>query len=111
MNNTLEKKSQLHPNCGARVKTRQQVLILFLSGTALNTGVNAWSFYDGLSEGIEEQLPIDVDAPYDTGVGALRDGWRLISSPSLNPVEDIEKPFDLGHLPYEFIFEKIVHID
>jgi hypothetical protein len=111
MNGTLENTTESHQYRGARVKIRQQVLILFLSGSDLNSGINAWSFHDGTSKGKAEQLPIDMESPYNNGVEALRDGWKLISSPSLSPTVDIEKPFDLGHLPYEYIFEKIIHLD
>ena len=54
--------------------TRQQVLVLYLSTSALDSGVVGWSRYDGT--GSTNPTTGDSDEPpYETGVAALRDGW------------------------------------
>ncbi len=79
---------------------RQQVLHLWLHAAALDTGVAAWSFYDGT----DGALPIpDSDPPYRNGTEALSDGWMLIQAPGRIDVATTN-----GELPAEFIFERRV---
>ncbi|MBC8365232.1 MAG: hypothetical protein H8E59_09545 [Actinobacteria bacterium] len=86
----------------------QQVLYLWANGSALDSNVVAWAFHDG-SDGSVEGLPEVADGkpPYDTGVEALRDGWRLLQSAQL-----IAPPAGQEHLnaylDYEFVFERLV---
>ena len=52
---------------------RQQVLVLYLQTSALDSGVIGWSQYDGRGEA--QYMAGDQDAPpYKTGLHALRDG-------------------------------------
>jgi hypothetical protein len=83
---------------------RQQVLILYLSNSALDSRVVSWSLYDGT--GKTEHIPGDSDAPpYATGLHALRDGWRLIQLSQLNPPAP-GREFTVSYQRYECVFEK-----
>ncbi len=89
--------------------TRQQILVLYLKTSALDTGVVAWAHYDGT--GLQTYMSGDEDEPpYDTGLDALKDGWRLIqASPLVSHVPGTE--FRTDYLKYEFFFEKLVEVD
>ena len=85
---------------------RQQVLVLYLANSALDSPVIAWSLYDGT--GAERRMTGDDDEPpYKTGLAALQDGWRLFQASQLLPHPRGEE-FDLAYLKYEFFFEKWV---
>ena len=85
---------------------RQKILVLYLSSSSLEAGVVAWSLYDGTGEYLH--MPGDTEeAPYKTGIEALKDGWRLIqASPLIQHKEGDE--FKTGYFKYEFFFEKII---
>lgn len=87
---------------------RQQVLVLYLRSSALDTGVVAWAEYDG--SGQKRHMAGDsAEPPYATGLAALQDGWRLIqASPLADHVAGNE--FRTGYLKYEFFFEKLVDV-
>jgi hypothetical protein len=94
-----------HPHRGLAVSTRQQVLVLYLSSTSLEGNVAGWAFYNGL----EEDLYYDDDTPpYETGVAALKDGWRMISYPTLHDIDRKGGEHDLGYFKNEFVFEKLI---
>ncbi|MCB1691761.1 MAG: hypothetical protein KDI19_03295 [Pseudomonadales bacterium] len=88
---------------------RQQVLVLYLADSALDSAVIAWSKYDGT--GREVNMAGDSEAPpYESGLDALQHGWRLIqASPLIDHVPGSE--FRTGYLRYEFFFEKILEVD
>lgn len=84
---------------------RQRVLVLYLNSSALDSGVIAWANYDGTGRS-RPMAGDESEAPYPTGVHALRDGWRLIqASPLLQHAAGDE--FRTGYLKYEFFFEKL----
>lgn len=86
---------------------RQRVLFLWLASSALDSGVVAWSLYDGSSTGPTPPVDPRPDPPYRTGVEALRDGWRLLqASPLLPAAPGAER--ETSFLRHEFIFEKLV---
>ncbi len=88
---------------------RQQVLVLYLASSALDTGVVAWAFYDGTGD--TRRMAGDEDeAPYKTGLAALQDGWRLIQA---SPLVSHEKgnEFTTDYLKYEFFFEKLIEVE
>ena len=99
---------------------RQQVLILYLSSSALDAPVIGWARHDGADrddrdrndQGRDDEdraaEPGDGDEPpYARGIDALRDGWRLIqASPLVAHVPGSE--FTTSYLKYEFFFEKLV---
>ncbi len=85
---------------------RQQVLVLYLTSSALDTQVVGWSQYDGTGE----QTHYAVDStkpPYRTGLAALQDGWRLIQATPLLPHVSGDE-FQTSYLKYEFFFEKLI---
>ncbi len=100
-------KGQKEPALAPQV--RQQVLVLYLATSSLDTHVVGWSMYDGTGESIhmagDEEVP-----PYRTGLDALKDGWRMIqASPLLTHPPGTE--YQTNYLKYEFFFEKMVTIN
>jgi len=88
------------------MSARQQVLMLWLASSALDSRVLGWSFFDGTA-GAGPQ-PTD-DPPYSNGVDALVDGWRLLQmSPLTPPVPGHER--DTSFLQHEFVFERIIDL-
>ena len=49
----------------------------------------------------------DVANAHDTDVDALRDGWRLIQSATLEPPSSGDER-RVSYLKHEFVFEKLV---
>jgi hypothetical protein len=87
---------------------RQQVLVLYLSTSALDSWVVGWSRYDGT--GRTRPTTGDGDEPpYESGVAALRDGWRLIQAAQLIPPYPGHE-YDVSFLKHEFLFERLVDI-
>jgi hypothetical protein len=86
--------------------TRQQVLVLYLSTSALDTPVVGWANYDGTGQHFHMAGDNDTP-PYSTGLDALLDGWRLIqASPLISHLPGNEYRTD--YLKYEFFFEKLI---
>jgi hypothetical protein len=86
--------------------SRQQVLILWLSSSSLDSGVIAWTFYDGTA-GAGPQ--IEADPPYATGVEALVAGWRLVQMSELVPPTPGDER-ETSYLKHEFLFERLIDI-
>jgi hypothetical protein len=85
---------------------RQQVLVLYLATSALDSGVVGWSTYDGT--GRTRPTTGDSDEPpYETGVAALIDGWRLFQASQLIPPYPGQE-HEVSFLKHEFLFERIV---
>lgn len=83
---------------------RQQVLLLWLASSSLDSRVLGWSFFDGTA-GTGPQP--EGEPPYDSGVAALRDGWRLLQmSPLIPPTPGHER--ETSFLKHEFLFERMV---
>lgn len=86
------------------MSARQQVLMLWLASSSMDSRVLGWSFFDGTA-GAGPQP--DGDPPYASGVAALQDGWRLLQmSPLIPPVPGHER--ETSFLQHEFVFERIV---
>jgi hypothetical protein len=86
--------------------TRQQVMVLYLENSALDSRTVGWSLYDGT--GAAEHMAGDAaEPPYASGLAALRDGWRLIQASPLLPHASGDE-FRTGYLKYEFFFEKLI---
>ena len=63
---------------------RQQVLVLYLASSALDSRTVGWSTYDGT--GATSPTTGDSDVPpYASGLEALKDGWRLFQAAQLLP--------------------------
>ena len=88
---------------------RQKVMVLYLASSALDSPVVSWAVYDG--SGRETHMAGDSDErPYETGVAALRDGWRLLQMSPLVPHYPGEE-YTTSYQKYEFLFEQLVEID
>jgi hypothetical protein len=88
---------------------RQKVLILQLADSSLDSKVIAWAQYDGT--GRERHMAGDADQPpCETGLAALRDGWRLFQISPLRPAPPGGE-LTTSYFKYEFVFEKWVEID
>ncbi|MEQ8857058.1 MAG: hypothetical protein RIC56_00285 [Pseudomonadales bacterium] len=86
-------------------RTRQQVLVLYLENSALDSRVVGWSVYDG--SGAQAHMAGDAEEPpYPSGLDALKDGWRLFQASPLLPHASGDE-FRTGYLKYEFFFEKL----
>ncbi|MBD9722109.1 hypothetical protein [Streptomyces caniscabiei] len=84
---------------------RQQVLVLYLSTSALDSPVVGWSRYDG--SGRTRPTAGDSDEPpYPTGLDALLDGWRLFQASQLLPPGSGHE-YGVSFLKHEFFFEKL----
>jgi len=84
---------------------RQKILILYLANSALDSEVRGWTFYDGT--GKEAHTTGDSDSPpYQTGLDALKDGWRVMQFPQLIPPYPGTE-FTTSFQQHEFIFEKL----
>lgn len=84
-------------------KSLQSILYLYSKSTNMRSQIAGWAFYDP-SEAHEPSLPSD-DAPYDTVIDAVADGWRIVQFPipDLYKFSDVENQY----LGYEFVLEKI----
>jgi hypothetical protein len=85
---------------------RQQVLVLYLASSALDAKVVGWSVYDGTGESTPTTGDSDIP-PYETGLDALKDGWRLFQAAQLLPPQPGHE-YDVSFLKHEFFFEKLV---
>lgn len=87
---------------------RQQVLILYLQSSALDSRVIGWSCYDGT--GAKDHMAGDSEEPpYDHGIDALKDGWRLFQASQLAAHAPGDE-FRTSYLKYEFFFEKFQEV-
>ncbi len=87
---------------------RQKVMTLYLATSALDSRVLGWALYDGT--GKERYTTGDNnEAPYDNGLQALLDGWRLIQHPILIPPYPGEE-HSTSFMKYGFVFEKLEDI-
>ena len=87
---------------------RQQLLVLYLGTSSLDSNVIGWTRYDGTGRSAPTAGDSD-DPPFKTGIQALQDGWRLIQMSQLLPHERTNE-YDVSYLPYEFLFERLVDI-
>ncbi len=87
---------------------RQQILILYLQTSALDSKVIGWSRYDGTG-GTRHMAGDSEQPPYKTGLDALKDGWRLFQASTLDPHPSGDE-FRTGYLKYEFFFENLVEV-
>ncbi len=88
---------------------RQNVLVLYLESSALDSRTIAWSIYEGASNARHDAGDSD-EPPYTTGLAALRDGWRLFQASPLQQ-HSAGDEFRVGYLKYEFLFEKLIDTD
>ncbi len=95
-------------NIDALSTLRQQVLVLYLETSALDSKVIGWSQYDGT--GTNHYMAGDSEhPPFARGIDALREGWRLFQTSQLTPHNSGDE-FRTGYLKYEFWFERLVGV-
>ena len=88
---------------------RQQLLLLYATTSSPESPVGAWSMFDGT--GRETHMAGDAaEPPYPSVVAAMRDGWRVIQLPQLQPAAPGAE-HDTAFLKYEFVLEKLVEVD
>lgn len=83
---------------------RQQVLVLWLANSSLDSNVLGWSFYDG-TDGAGPQP--HGSPPYANGVTALIDGWHLLQMSQLIPATSGQER-ETSFLKHEFVFQRVV---
>ncbi|HVF10421.1 MAG TPA: hypothetical protein VNA16_06450 [Abditibacteriaceae bacterium] len=89
-------------------QTRQQLLVLYLHNPNPESGVCAWSIFDGTGQ--EQHTTGDsVEPPYKSVVAAMRDGWRVIQFPQQHPAYP-GMEYNTSYLRYEFVLEKLVEV-
>ena len=83
---------------------KQIILYLYSKSTNPRSPIGAWAIFD-VTVPDEPALP-SQDAPYDSVLDAVHDGWRIVHfpRPELYNFTDVEN----AYLSYEFILEKIV---
>lgn len=88
---------------------RQKLLVLYLSTPDLYSPVVAWSLYDGTGKATpttgESEKP-----PYESVLGAMKDGWRVIQFPQQFPAYPGSE-YHTAYLRFEYILEKMEAID
>jgi hypothetical protein len=84
------------------------VLVLYLSNSSLESTVVAWSRFDSTRESIAE-VGDEPEVPYETGLDALRDGWRLFQAAQLVPA-DPGAEYATSFQKFEFWFERMVEV-
>jgi len=89
--------------------TRQQVLVLYLNNSALDSPVRGWAVYDGTDRARHTTGDSD-QPPYKSGLDALKDGWRLFQASQLIPPTPGHE-YDTSFLKHEFYFERLETID
>ena len=86
----------------AATKT-QKILYLYSKSTSMRSQIAGWVLFDP-EQPDEPELP-SQDAPYDTVIAAVRDGWRIVQFPisKLYSFSDV----DNDYLGFEFVLEKL----
>lgn len=80
----------------------QKVLYLYSKSTNMRSPLAGWAHYDP-AQSHEPTLP-SQEAPYESVIDALADGWRVVQfpRPELRSFSDVDN-FYLG---YEFVLER-----
>jgi hypothetical protein len=91
---------------------RQQILILHLKHSDLDSSTVAWALYDGtLPKGAQQMNSGDGEKPpYRSVLEAMQDGWFIIQLPTL-PYYIRGEEHEVGHLHYEYVLERRVKVD
>ncbi len=91
------------------LEQRQIVMILFLATSAIDSKVLGWTIYDGTGKTYPTTGDSDCP-PYNTGLEAMQDGWRVIQFPQLiPPYKDME--YTTSFVKFEYVFEKLVPME
>ena len=85
---------------------RQQVLVLYLANSSLDSEVLGWAIYDGAGHASSQTRHHPV-RPFGTGLAALRAGWRLLCASPLIPAAPGAE-YATSFQKFEFFFERLV---
>jgi len=89
-------------------RVRQQLLVLCLANPDLDSRVMAWSSYDGTGKTYAMAGDRD-EPPYGSVLAAMKDGWRVIQFPALQPpAPGLEHR--TGFLRFEYVLERMVDV-
>jgi hypothetical protein len=93
-------------------RLRQQILILHLASSSLESKTVGWAFFDGAVTPDQRQMQSgdSEEPPYVSVLAAMQDGWRVMQFPSL-PIYLPGHEHETGHLPYEYVLERMVDLD
>lgn len=93
-------------------RVRQQILILHLATSSLESQTVAWALFDGatLTDAPQMQSGDMDEPPYNSVLSAMQDGWRVFQLPSL-PIYLPGHEHESSHLPYEYVLERMVDLD
>ncbi len=84
---------------------RQKLLYLYLGNGSPDSHTIGWSIYDGTGKE-KPTTNVDAEAPYDSVLEAMQDGWRVIQMPILMPHFPGQE-YNTDYLRFEFILEKL----
>jgi hypothetical protein len=87
---------------------RQEVLVLYLSNSSLDSRVVSWTRYN--SPGRSSEVADEPEPPYATGVAALEDGWRLIQAAQLVPA-NAGMEYAISFQKFEFWLERLNSVE
>ena len=85
---------------------RQKLLVLYTGNSAPDTRVVAWSLWDGTGASQSHEPQQNPQPPYATVLDAMRDGWRVISFPPVQPPM-VGREYEVDYLKFEFVLEKL----
>ncbi len=88
---------------------KQKILILYSGGSALDSEIVAWSFFDATEN--KKMVTGDSDEPpYESVFDAMKDGWRVIQ---ISPIQSFQPgtEYSTGYLKFEHVLEKITPTD
>ena len=96
--------ADLHGVTAALNSEKQMILYLYSKSTNLRSPIAGWALYDPTTP--DEPVLPSQDAPYNSVLDAVGDGWRIVQfpRPELYNFSDV----DNAYLSFEFILEKIV---
>jgi len=92
-----------------RSMKRQKLLYLYLRNSPPDSQTIGWSIYDGTDKE-KPTTDVDAEAPYNSALEAMRDGWRVIQVPVLTPHFPGQE-YNTDYLRFEYILEKFEECD
>jgi len=93
-------------------RLRQQILIMHLATSSMESKTVAWAFFDGAERNDQRQMKSGdtEEPPYPSVLAAMQDGWFILQVPNL-PIYIPGHEHETGHLPYEYVLERKVDLD
>ncbi len=103
----LESATQTRPPVFVSDTYRQKLLMVCTDSNDPSSKIIAWSLHDGTGtyEFDASDVTDDPTPPYFSVLEAMRDGWRVMQVPVMQPGLDHHN-YQLGVLPYEWILEQ-----